>query len=102
MYDDEQISLNEIIKLFKVTRISVNLDGSESLVVKKNSQLCDATIIPSDVIIDQYLNEFNKKEKEEIKEKANLKNIQTQITNFYPVKKTEDTNKNDQDDKNYI
>lgn len=51
-YNEKGITSETIINSFKTTGISVNLDGSEQNLIKKNKYLCDEIILPNDVILN--------------------------------------------------
>ena len=55
--DDTKITKESIIKSFKVTGISVNLDGSEDNLIIHHDEICDEIISPLDVNINE---EFKK------------------------------------------
>ena len=40
-YNEDKIQKNNIIRSFKITGISINLDRTENYLVKKNSELCE-------------------------------------------------------------
>ena len=51
-YNEKGITSDTIIYSFKTTGITVNMDGSEQNLVKKNEDICDELILPYDVILN--------------------------------------------------
>jgi len=57
--NDEIIKPCNTINSFKITGISINLNGSEQHLLKKNDEINEEIILPSDVILredDIYIN----------------------------------------------
>lgn len=52
-FDEKIITPNNIIKSFETTGISINLDGSEQHMVKKNDEIWQEIILPNDVILNE-------------------------------------------------
>ena len=50
--DDKIITINNIRTSFKTTGISINLDGSEQHLIKKNNEIWEEIIFPNDVILN--------------------------------------------------
>lgn len=66
LYDDNIITEDIISKSFKTTGISVMLDGSKNYMIKKNEEICEEIIIPSDFIDDLENNDEKQVKKEDI------------------------------------
>ena len=73
-YDKEFINDKMIIDSFKITGISVSLDGSENHLIKYHSELSDEIYIPSELlaesnkIINDYELEMDNNTKKNIKD----------------------------------
>ena len=67
-YDDTKITVDIIKNSFKITGISINLDGTENHLVKKNDEVSEEIIVPEEFIED---NEEEKIENDDKKEKLN-------------------------------
>ena len=65
-YNDNIINENIISKSFKTTVISVILDVSENYMIKKNEEICEEIIIPSEFIDDLEKSDEKQVKKEDI------------------------------------
>ena len=65
-YDETKITVDIIKNSFKITGISINLDGSENYLVKKNDEVSVEIIVPDEFLED---NEDEKIENNDKKEK---------------------------------
>ena len=80
------ITKDIIIKSFKVTGISSNLDGSEDNLISHHEEICDEIISPYELITEEKeLNEIIQKIENERKKKIENKHdlSQPKITNFF-------------------
>ena len=78
----KKITIETIEKSFKVTGISIKLDGTENHLVKKNEEFSDEIIEPDNLINEEEyfdLENFNKKEDN----KKTQISDQTKITKYF-------------------
>ena len=82
-YNDDKIQKNNIIRSCKIIGISINLDGTDNYLVKKNSELCEEIIGPDDVINDNddIYSEDSSISSDSKSKKNNLE--QPKITNYF-------------------
>ena len=83
-YNDDKIQKNNIIRSCKIIGISINLDGTENYLVKKNSELCEEIIGPDDVINDNDDDIYSEDSSISSDSKSKKNNLeQPKITNYF-------------------
>ena len=84
LYNDDKIQKNNIIRSCKIIGISINLDGTENYLVKKNSELCEEIIGPDDVINDNDDDIYSEDSSISSDSKSKKNNLeQPKITNYF-------------------
>ena len=81
-FNENYITKEQIIKSFKITGISSNLDGSENILIKHNEEIGDEIIVPNDVLQekDNDIDIIEEKKTENIKIESNPK-----ITDYFHI-----------------
>ena len=85
-YNDNSITQDIIIKSFKSTGISSNLDGSEDNLIIHHEEICDEIVSPYNLISDekelnQIIENVENERKKNYENKQDLS--QPKITNFF-------------------
>lgn len=88
-FDEKIITPNNIIKSFETTGISINLDGSEQHMVKKNDEIWQEIILPNDVILneDEMNNIQINMNNNNLFKMPEIKELDNEITDYFNIEK---------------
>ena len=81
-FNDNFISKDLIIKSFKITGISSNLDGLENSIIKHNEEIRKEIIIPNDILLEDI--NFSDSENE-IKSIKTKKDDERKIIDYFGI-----------------
>ena len=88
--NDEIIKPCNTINSFKITGISINLNGSEQHLVKKNDEICEEIILLNDVILsldDKNTNAEDVLNNNNFAKKKEKNELDNKITDCYNITK---------------